>query len=662
MRIGIDIGGTFTDFVFVEDEEEPPRVWTYKVLSTPRNPSQAVVEGLKVIGHKGGKREIVHGSTVATNALLERKGAVTALLTTRGFRDVLEIGRQTRSHIYDLFVDRPEPLVPRSRRFEVRERINYEGKVLQELDMAELEPIICTLQQQGVESVAVCLLFSFLNPGHEERLAGRLREAGFLVSSSCQILPEYREYERCSTTTVNAYISPVLSRYLNHLGKEIEADDFRVMASNGGHLTLRRAAEEAVHAVLSGPAGGVVGARYLAQLAGRDCIITFDMGGTSTDVSLCHGKIMVTTESTVAGCPIGVPIIDIHTVGAGGGSIAYLDAGGALRVGPQSAGADPGPACYGQGDDPTVTDANLILGRLAPDFFLGGRMELDVERAWMVMERLAAETGLEVRAMAEGIVRVANSNMERALRVISVERGFDPRDFVLVTFGGAGGLHASELARSLAIPTVMVPRSAGTLSALGMLAADVIKDYSLTVMQPCQQTSCQGLEELFVPLTQRGLEEVVAEGVSPEEVVVDRLLDMRYVGQSYELTVPFTPQFVAAFHAAHQRTYGHSEEKAATEIVNIRVRALGKVDKPSPPLLPPGGDDPSQARIDERKVVLDRGERLVPFYWGEKLKAGNRMVGPAIVVEKDSTIFVGPDDLAQVDAYGNLIIQVAGTT
>ncbi len=654
MRIGVDIGGTFTDFVIVREEGKP--VETFKVLSTPREPEQAVLVGLARVPSPG-RRHIVHGSTVATNALLERKGAATALITTRGFRDVLVIRRQNRPKLYDFFADPPPPLVPDRWRLEVDERVTYTGEVLCALEPAQVDGLVEFLKGEGVESVAVVLLFSFLHPEHERIIGEKLRAAGFSVSLSSDILPEYREYERTSTTVVNAYVSPVMERYLGHLEQALAGDELRIMQSNGGSIGTAEARRNAVRCILSGPAGGVVGARYVAQMAGFDHIITFDMGGTSTDVSLCDGDIRVTTEAEVGGQPLRIPIIDIHTVGSGGGSVAHVDLGGALRVGPQSAGADPGPACYGKGDEATVTDANLVLGRLAADVFLGGEMTLDEARAWAALERLGQRLGLGAVDAARGVIEVVNAHMERALRVISVERGYDPRDFVLVSFGGAGGLHAADLARRLGIPRVLVPPYAATLSAFGMLVTDVIKDYAQTVMLP-GDTPIPTLRAHLRPLVERGIAEVVAEGIPREWVLVEELLDMRYAGQSYELTVPLGEDPVDAFHAAHRRAYGYAALDAPVEVVNVRVRVIGQVPRPVIPRLDNNGEDASHALFDRREVIIGGEKARLPFYRGEALLPGNVIPGPAIIIRKDTTILIGPRDIARVDVWGNVVIGI----
>jgi N-methylhydantoinase A len=671
--IGIDIGGTFTDFVVYEPGTKG--LETFKLLSTPHDPAQAVLQGLERI-HKTGQMRLIHGSTVATNALLERKGARTALVATRGFGDVLQIGRQNRPELYSFRVDPPSPLVLEALRFEVDERLSAAGQVLQALDPARVDDLVALLRQVGAESAAVCLLFSFLRPEHEQAIGRELREAGLFVSLSSEILPEYREYERASTTAVNAYVSPALDRYLGRLelAQAQSGISLRVMQSNGGNISLAEARRNGVRCILSGPAGGVVGAGYVARLAltprpplpeGEGIgvrVITFDMGGTSTDVSLIDGAPQITTEAVVGGCPIRVPLLDIHTIGAGGGSIAYVDAGGALRVGPQSAGADPGPACYGIGELPTVTDANVALGRLPAEHFLGGQMPLDAGRAMLAMQRLGRLLRLDAEQAALGVVEVVNAHMERALRVISVERGHDPRRFTLLSFGGAGGLHAADLARRMGIPQVLIPPLASTLSAFGMLAAEVVKDYSQTVMLP-GQTPLADIENRLAPLVARGQEDLQAEGISLNAIHIERMADLRYLGQSYELTVPFSERLLADFHALHRQAYGYDRPEAAIEIVNLRLRAVGQVQKPGLPRLQQGDIDPESALIDRRRVVLAAGSAQIgaaeaPLYRGEALLPGNQIAGPALVVRSDTTIWIGVGDNAAVDTFGNLLINV----
>ncbi|MDM8521197.1 hydantoinase/oxoprolinase family protein [Anaerolineales bacterium HSG6] len=662
MRIGIDIGGTFTDFVFFD--EQTGQFETFKTLSTPNKPEEAVLFGLTTKSLTE-KPYLVHGSTVATNALLERKGAITALITTAGFRDILEIGRQNRPDIYNLSSHRPPALVPPALRFGLSERVDHLGQIVQPLDLSELDTLLEQLQQANVSAVAISFLFSFLYPEHENKVANRLRQAGFFVSASNEILPEFREYERCSTTTVNAYVSPIMDRYLAQLEQKSGAADFRVMQSNGGSIRASQARREAVRCVLSGPAGGVVGAKYIAQKAGSSQLITFDMGGTSTDVSLCDGDIQITTEGEIGGLPIRIPIIDIHTVGAGGGSIAYVDAGGALRVGPESAGANPGPICYNQGGtQPTVTDANLILGRLPANQFLGGQMSLNQAATKIAMEQLARQANLTpppglslAQSAAAGIITIANAHMERALRVISVQRGYDPREFTLVSFGGAGGLHAAELARVLNIPKLLIPPHASTLSAFGMLTADVIKDYVRTVMLT-GETSYAELADRMEQLVNQGRIEVLAEGVPENDIHLEPLLDMRYQGQSYELMIPLDEQFLSSFHTTHEHTYGYSEPTMPVEIVNIRLRVLGYLPPPPLPEAEFTSIDGLLKPFDRKFTILSNQRVETPFFHGADIRPGQQILGPAVVVHPDTTIFIGVGDLLKMDKYRNLFISI----
>jgi|AutmiccommuBRH23_1029490.scaffolds.fasta_scaffold00023_138 N-methylhydantoinase A len=661
LRIGIDIGGTFTDFVVYDPISK--QIETFKLLSTPTNPALAVLEGLERIfaGRSDKQATIVHGSTVATNALLEYKGAQTALINTAGFKDILQIGRQNRPALYDLSVHLPEPLVPAERRFEVDERVLHTGEVLKKLDQNQSESLTAKIKSSGAEAVAVCLLFSFLHPEHENLIAEHLRTAGYFVSVSSEILPEFREYERCSTTVVNAYVSPILGKYLTYLEDALEPGmRLSVMQSNGGAIQPEVARQAGVRCILSGPAGGVVGCEYIGRSLNTDGnlrLIGFDMGGTSTDVSLIDGTRQITTEAVVSGHPIHLPMLDIHTIGAGGGSIARVDPGGALRVGPESTGADPGPACYGKGEVATITDANVVLGRLAPELFLGGKMKLDAQRSWLAIEKIGKDLGMQTTQVALGIIQVANAHMERALRVISVERGWDPRIFTLLSFGGAGGLHAADLARGLGISRVLVPPVASTLSAFGMLVADVIKDYSQTVMLP-GDTPFQKLSELLAEHARRGFADVLAESVSEEDIQLESSMDMRYKGQSYELNIPFTTTFLDTFHQQHQSTYGYSKPNAQIEIVNLRVRAIGKSTPPPIITQPLGDSNPEKAYLETRQVFYNEETIPTPYYRAESLRPGNRLLGPAVVVRDDTTILLSPTDQAWVDGQENITIEV----
>ena len=660
LSIGIDIGGTFTDFV-VSDHVG---VKTFKVLSTPADPAQGVLEGLRRLP-PAVDFMVVHGSTVATNALLERKGARTAFVTTQGFRDVLQIGRQTRRNLYDWFSGGVPALVPQDRCLEVPERVDHRGRVVRPLVKRSLTSLIETLRQQQVEAVALSLLFSFVNPEHERQIGQRLREAGFFVSVSHELIPEFREFERASTTVVNAYVSPVLSRYVETLERSLAGGAFHIMQSNGGRIQAAQVRQEGVRSILSGPAGGVIGAEYLARLAGFSQLITFDMGGTSTDVSVVDGAIRTTSEAEIAGLPIRVPVLDIHAVGAGGGSLARVDAGGALRVGPDSAGADPGPACYGRGGrTATVTDANAFLGRLPATGLLGGELPLDLEATREALAALSrtlapdvAGPRVDLEEVALGILLVVNAEMERAIRVVSVERGHDPRDYVLLSFGGAGGVHACELARSLNVGRVLIPLAASTLSALGMLTANVFLDYVRTVMCP-GETPFEELERRFVPMVEQAQADLTTQQVPVAARHVHCELDLRYRGQSFELTVPFSPAFRSAFHEQHARRYGHKDEAAGLEIVNLRVRAIGDVSPPRIETRAMGPADSSEALCDERRLVFASGPRPVPFYDRLRLHPGHHVSGPAVIFQDDTTILLSETDHAHVDAWQNVLVTI----
>ena len=700
--IGVDTGGTFTDIVMRINGN----LFTHKVLSTPQNPAYAVIQGVSEIlqmhDTDAEQLEIVHGSTVATNALLERKGAHIALVTTKGFEDILEIGRQARPSLYDFFVERPAPLVSADRRFGISERVLHTGEIQTEIEPSDLEILASDLAALELDAIAICFLFAYVNPQNEQIVAEHLAQLEIPVSCSHEVLPEYREYARFSTTVANAFIRPTLERHLSTLTNsdlfnetaarsEMESESntqnvnkqaadtypqgkikksFRLMLSNGGCVSVKNFESAGIRTVLSGPAGGVLGAYQIAKTAGYNQIITFDMGGTSTDVSLCNHGISLTTESTISGLPIKVPLIDIHTVGAGGGSIATVDTGGALRVGPESAGAAPGPICYGNnGEDITVTDANLFLGRIAATQFLGGAMSLDVDKTSTHIEKFAAQLGIPPLQAADGILKVANAAMERAIKVISVERGFDTRDFTLVSFGGAGGLHAAFMAENLGIKTVLIPPNGGLLSAYGMLFADTVKDYSQTVLLKFETRSEGLLETLnigFDELLTRAENEMKAEGFTPEQLKIDRSLDMRYEGQSYELNIPYfteaetyqqeTQLLVQKFHAAHDQRFGYARTDAPVEIVNLRLTATRETDKPPIQSLPLAGPDPCEAFTFQNPVIFD-GEALpTDFYRREALQPGNQIPGPAILTEFSATTVIPPNFSAVVDAYQNLIL------
>jgi N-methylhydantoinase A len=657
--VGVDTGGTFTDFVVSDDGV----LRVHKVLSTPGNPAEAILRGLRELHVGDDLAALVHGSTVATNAVLERKGVRTGLITTAGFRDVLEIGRQTRPKLYALRVEREPPLVPRDLRVEVRERLDERGAVLTPLDPDSIDEAIAVLKLAEVDSVAVCLLFSFANPAHEQAVVAAARAAGFHVSASSEVLPEFREYERTSTVVLNAYVAPIMDRYLGELERSLPGEaPLRIMQSNGGSISAATARREAARTLLSGPAAGVVGAAYVAGASGFEHAITFDMGGTSTDVALIDGELAETTDGSIGDFPTRLPMIDIHTVGAGGGSIAWFDTGGALRVGPRSAGADPGPAAYGRGGtEPTATDANVVLGRLIPDAFLGGGMSLQLDAAREAVGRIADRLGSTVEEAALGMVRIANANMEAAIRVISVERGHDPRLFTLVAFGGAGPLHACELASALRIPRVLVPSTPGVLSALGMLAADILKDYVRTVM--VASDAADGVvESVFAEQDARGRGELALEGLPPERIIIERYLDLRYVGQSYELVVPYQGDLAAAisgFHAAHDRRFGYSDPTERVQVVNVRLKARGLAERPEiarVPLNPTATAQPTSTRTVIFAGASGAEAHETPIYAREQFVPGVAFDGPAVITQYDTTTVLPPGWRALVDETGNLVL------
>jgi N-methylhydantoinase A len=650
MRIAIDTGGTFTDCVYSDNG----RLQVLKAPSTPANPGEAILKAVAQIAG-GNQAEIRHGTTVGTNALLERKGARVAFVTTAGFEDTIAIGRQARPKLYDWFFTKEPPLAPEEMCFGVSERTTCDGAILRTVTSEELARLKEAVGASRPESIAVSLLFSFANPANERAVLGTLRDLGVPVSASHEILPEFREYERGSTILINAYLAPKMQVYLESLDGALGSrrSSLHVMQSSGGIVPASIAAREPVRTILSGPAGGVVGGLAVAKAAGFSRILTFDMGGTSTDVALVNSEtgLRTTTESQIMGMPVAVPMLDIHTVGAGGGSLASFDRGGALKVGPQSAGADPGPICYGRGMQPTVTDANLLLGRLDPDWLLGGAMKLDDARARKQFE--TAKGGLpSVETFAEGIIRLADSHMEKALRKISVEQGHDPRDFVLISFGGAGPLHCCALARALRIPKVLVPVMPGALSAYGILASDVVRDYSRTVMLRPDDSSItshfEGLEEL-------GARDMRTDGLNGTAL---RSMDVRYAGQGYEVTVDWCDDFVAAFHALHALRYGYADPKRQVEVVNARVRMIAATERLAFERCAAKNGDGGQALIKTKPVYFG-GEWLTgKVYDRAQLHAGDRFEGPSVLVEYSATTFMPPGCRAFVDECSNILIEV----
>ncbi len=662
MRAAIDTGGTFTDCVYLEAGQLRVR----KLLTTPADPSLAVLDALARIAGDG-RADLRHGTTLGTNAMLERRGARVAFVTTAGFEDTIAIGRQTRSALYDWFALAPICLVPRELRFGVPERVSAEGEILRSPTDAELCALVDAVRDSGAEAVAISLLFSFANPETERRIEAALAGLGIPVSASHRILPEFREYERASTTVVNAYLAPRMQRYLVHLEERVAAQHrggrVDVMQSTGGIVSARLASQEPVRTVLSGPAGGVIGATRVAQWAGFERIIGFDMGGTSTDVflaDLARGGVRRTREAVVAGVPVSVPMLEIHTAGAGGGSIARFDAGGMLRVGPESAGADPGPICFGRGMHATVTDANLLLGRLNAESFLGGTVPLHRERAEALMREQKGPLASEVE-FAAGILRVVETEMDKAIRVISVEQGYDPRDFTLVAFGGGGPLHACSLARSLRIPTVLVPSMPGALSALGILLADVVRDYSRTVM--LSGYSIHALEDWFAELEQRARAEFAAEGLSG---TAEYSLDLRYRRQGYDLNVPWErsspADSVEAFHRLHQQRYGFADPGRPIEIVNLRLHMTAPAEPYEPLRREPMTGNGSTACYAKREIFFDGEFRRSRLYRRERLVPGDAIDGPAMLTEYTSATIVPPGARATVDPFENLVIAVGEST
>jgi N-methylhydantoinase A len=653
VRLGVDVGGTFTDLVALTEG----RITTAKVPSTPQDQSAAVMDATGAAGIEAGSvSALAHGMTVATNALLERKGARTALITTAGFRDVLEIGRQNRPSLYQLHVDRPPALVPRDLRFTVSERVGPDG-VIDELADSEIERVVGELERAGVESVAVCLLFGYLYPEHERRLGRAVKAAlpGVHVSLSTEVLPEFREFERFSTTAADAYLGPKIATYLGNLAKVVQSAGMPrplVMQSSGGVVEIEAAVSGAASCLLSGPAGGVVGAAYVANASGYKDLLTFDMGGTSTDVApIVDGRIETTTAAVVAGVPIKLPMVDVHTVSAGGGSLAWVDSGGALRVGPHSAGADPGPACYGRGGaDATVTDANLFLGYLEDGARLGGELVVRRTAAAAALDRLGASAAMDSLSAAIGVVLVANAEMGRALRVISVERGLDPREFVLVAFGGAGPMHACALAEDLGTTTVLVPKASGVLSALGLAISDLRRDYVAPFLARLDDVTEKEIEAGF-----RDLEAAARRDLDDPDFT--RRTDLRYRGQSFELTVDADgPSLASGFQAAHRRRYGYVMEGTPVEVVNLRVVATVPIGKPSieEPLAeaaaPPGS----------RMANFDGEWKTVPVFDRTAMGAGTRLAGPALVEFPEATCVVRPGWNGAVDDAGTLVLERDG--
>ena len=651
LTIAIDTGGTFTECAY----RLGGRIEVLKLPSTPDDPGRAILEGVAQIAERvgAGSIEVRHGTTVATNALLERKGARVAFVTTAGFEDTLALARQARPSLYDWNVHRPAPLAEVC--LGVDERVGAEGAVLREPSTENLAGLRRKVKESGAESVAVSLLFSFAHPEHERRVSAALKELGLPLSLSHEILPEFREYERAATVTLNAYLAPTMQGYLRGLARvfAMRGATLQIMQSSGGILSAETAAREPVRTILSGPAGGVIGALSVARRAGIDRVLSFDMGGTSTDVAMLDAtrEPETSVEGEVAGMPVRVPMLDIHTAGAGGGSLAWMDAADALQVGPQSAGADPGPACYGRGEGATVTDANVLLGRLHAQHFLGGAMKLDGARARAAVERIRIAGGFaSVAAAAEGIVRVANMRMESALRRVSVERGYDPRDFALLAFGGAGPLHACALAAALDMRKVVVPAAPGALSALGILDADLRKEFSRTVMLAPGSTKLAGA---FRDLEADARRAFNAEGLRPR---LTRWADLRYQGQGFELRVQWGADTVERFHRLHEQRYGYADRERHVEVVTLRVQAVVPTNIPQVSRGAQTREKARAASIGKHPVFENGGWRQAVLYERSHMKTGDRADGPAVIVELSATTYVARGWAASVDGFGNLIL------
>ena len=678
-RIGIDVGGTFTDVTLLNSETG--RYYTYKLSSTLQDQSLAIANGtketLELYGVPVSEIEYFgHGTTVATNMIIERKGAKTALITTKGFRDLLEIGRQTRPSLYNIMEDKPETLVKRSLRKEISERVTAKGDILRDVDRDEVRAVLKELKEQGVESIAVCFLFSFLNSRNEKIVEDCIKEvwpeAYYSVSST--ILPEFREFERLSTTVINSYLGPRMKMYIHNLRQRIKEVGVTVepyiTQSNGGVMSISSTIQTPVQTALSGPSAGVMGAVYIAEAAGFKDIITYDMGGTSTDVSLVKDGIAeYTTKRKVCGLPSGVPMIDVHAVGAGGGSIAQIDNAGALKVGPESAGANPGPAAYGLGNEnPVVTDANLVLGRINPHYVLGGRLKIDAELSKKAVKaKIADPMGIGTEEAALGIVKVVNSNMARAIRVITVEKGHNPSDFTLVAYGGAGPLHAVHLAQEMGIRTVLIPPAPGALCALGLLTADIKKSYVRTAIASYDEMTPEQINAVMSSLRDEGSAWLDSEKVPSERRKFHGIAEMRYVGQNYELQVEIPTENITAsdiekmkqdFFVAHEKNYGYYNPNAPVQFVNFRCEATGIVKKPNLAELETTLDDPSKAEIGRRIVHFEESGAVdCPVYDRAKFGMAERVNGPCIIEQMDSTTVVPPNTWFSIDKFGNLIIR-----
>jgi N-methylhydantoinase A len=670
-RIGVDIGGTFTDLVLL-DETDGELAQT-KTPSTPEDPSVGAATGIeKLLDETGIDGEevdrVIHGTTVATNAVIEREGVDTALVTTEGFRDVLHIGRQSRPHLYDFWETRSKPLVPRERRFTVSEKTGPDGEIQTPLDEDDLENVVEEIAAHDVDAVAVCLLHSYANDQHERQIAAAIEDNLDDVNPvlSSNILPEYREFERMSTTVINAYVQPLMSEYINRLEKRLRdhgADaPLQIMQSNGGLMTADTASEKSVHTLLSGPSAGVLAGQFISSLTDTKNIITFDMGGTSADIcTIRHGEPEYSVENELGGNPVRIRMLDINAIGAGGGSVGWIDRGGALRVGPKSAGSEPGPICYGRGGtEPTVTDANLVLGRLNPNYLLEGELSVKYNRAeTMLEEKLAEPLDMTVEEAAEGVLDVVTANMVRGIRGVSVERGYDPRESSLVAFGGAGPLHAHRLVRELDMDEAIIPVTPGVASSLGLLAANTKHSYVRTIAEHLENLSPASLDDEYRTLEREAIDRLEAEQI--ENATMSRLADMKYERQGYELTVGVPDSTFKSggfeslrevFSREHEREYGFSLENEPIEIVNLRVQSVAATERPELQSSERADGDARDALIEVRETVFD-GERYeTDIYERSLLEPGHVVSGPAVLEELSSTTVVAPGQRAEVDQYG----------
>jgi N-methylhydantoinase A len=670
LMVGVEIGGTFTDLILMSDTEI---IATLKVPTTPKQPEIGVLEAIRQLGRDLSEMDVlVHGSTIATNAVLERKGAITGLLTTKGFRDILEIQRENRAAIYDLFYQKPKPLIPRDRIKEVKERINADGEVIDRLSEKKVKDSIRLLcDKKNIQSLAISLLHSYKNPSHEKAIKKIIEKKfpGIHISLSSEVIPEFREYERTNTTVINAYVAPIVDRYVNHLVSELRSMDFSgdffMMQSNGGVLPASAIKQHGVRTLLSGPAAGVIGATYLSHMTRKSNLITLDMGGTSTDVCLVtSGNPEISTDCKIDYLPIKVPMTDIVTVGAGGGSIVWIDQGGMLKVGPQSAGAEPGPACYKKGgQEATVTDSNVIKGLIRPHKFLGGKMPLDVQAAERALQKITKRLKMDAAKTAEVIFKIVNSNMAQAIRLVSVERGYDPREYTLIAYGGAGPIHAACLANDLEIQEILVPPNPGLFSAFGLMISDFKRDYVQTEISKLKEISFKEILKNFNKLEVKAKDEIEEYKISFEDCLLSFSLDMRYLGQAFELSIPVSLAEIkdlgidylsTSFHSAHQQRYGHHSPEEEIEIVNYRM----VLKKPRVSLKRfTEAKANKEVRFETGKIIQDGHSVPCQFYDRESLPYDYSISGPAIIEEPTATIFIPKEWVGKIDLFGNIFMR-----